>query len=315
MGDSAVARSSDVADDNVAHRTAICAENNSEIMTTNDDDDTLHLFRSDCLEQNTEEHDFTTTTDLKRRVRYAKGQLNATTPDLYILFHHVSPERAVDIWNRSISLVSRSRLAYDAVSNVLIVKLVSRPHEHATHRIDLRIKEEVSSMGLRNELQYTGASRVSTDRSEKEPDGSYLPMTLPQGRTDKWPSVVIETAYSELASKLRADAAWWLLASDGDVRLVIAVNVSPRRPRIVTELWESVLVDNRRGGRSRRPQSLQSITVELQNNLPVSSGPLTIPFDRLFLRPPVPPQEHDLIFPPPELETIASVVWRNQGFL
>ncbi|KAK2809063.1 hypothetical protein FQN50_004116 [Emmonsiellopsis sp. PD_5] len=291
---------------------ATLTQNDAEIMPT-EDSTTLHLYRPDCHEQDlADDFPFKTTGDLSRRVRHAKAKRNTTAPDQYIVVRDVDPKSAEDIWNRSISLVSRSRLAYDAVSNVLLVRLVSRPHEEATQRIDLRIIEEVSSMRLRDELHYFGASPVYAGGSGKQPDGSYLPRTLPRGRTDTWPSIIIETAYSESAVKLRADAAWWLLASDGDVRLVITVHVSPQRRRIVTERWESELADNSRGGRSRRPQLLQSSIVERQNNLPVASGPLTIPFDRLFLRSPVPPQEHDLVYSPTELETIAHVIWESQ---
>ncbi|KAK2786068.1 hypothetical protein FQN53_006977 [Emmonsiellopsis sp. PD_33] len=283
-------------------------------MSTHDST-TLHLYQPDCLEGITaDDFPFKTTGKLKSRVRHAKDERNNSTPDRYVVVRDVDPKTAEDICNRSISLVDRSRLAYDAVSNVLIVRLVSRPHEEATQRMDLRITVAVSSMGLRDELHYFGASPVYAGGSGKQPDASYLPRTLPQGRTDTWPSIVIETGYSESSGKLRADAAWWLLASDGEVRLVIAVHISPQRPRIVTERWESVLADNSHGGSSRKPQLLQSSTIEYQNNLPVASGPLTIPFDRLFLRPPVPPQEHDLVYTPTELETLARIIWESQGF-
>ncbi|KAL1957519.1 hypothetical protein VTO42DRAFT_5745 [Malbranchea cinnamomea] len=163
------------------------AQDNSEMVTGKNN--ALYMFRSDCLEQGTEVYDFVTRGDLKRRVGHAKDELDRTTHDQYIVFHHVSPEIAESIWENSISLVGRSRLAYDAASNVLIVKIVSRPHEVPTRRIEVVITAELISMGLEDELCFAGASRVRSGRSGKEPNGSYLPRTLPQGRTNEWPSL------------------------------------------------------------------------------------------------------------------------------
>lgn len=277
-------------------------------------EDTIPLFHPDFFE-GAEMHDFVTTRDLKRRVEHAKNLFEKTTYNQYIVFRHVGPEVADSVWDRSISLVGRSRLAYDADREALIVKLVSRPHEQVTNRLGQLIIFEVRSMNLFDALYSFGSGRVRPGRNGKEPDGSYQPRTLPQGRTAEWLSLVVETGYSEFSVKLRADAAWWLLASDGDVRMVIVAHVSPRRPWILIEHWESVLINNCRLGMSRRAALLHSVTVDLQNGEPSASGPFTIPFDRIFLRPPIAPQEHDIVIPPSELETVVRMAWEIQGFL
>ena len=87
------------------------------------------------------------------------------------------------------------------------------------------------------ELVSIGATPVLSDNNGNAPDMYYIPSTSPQRRTRKWPSGIVETTYSESAAKSRADIKWWLLASDGDVRVALSVHVSPRRLWIVVEHW------------------------------------------------------------------------------
>jgi hypothetical protein len=68
-------------------------------------------------------------------------------------------------------------------------------------------------MRLDSELLDIGAARVDDHPFKKEPDESWIPCTLPAGRTDKWPSLVVESGFSETLRQLQRDAEWWLCRS------------------------------------------------------------------------------------------------------
>ena len=114
------------------------------------EDSLPRLFRPDLFEQSTKVHDFTTPGDLKRRVYQVKCHTHTLNPetheDHYVVFRHVSRNAADDIWDRSHSLVDKSRLAYDAVANVMIVLISFRPQEETRCKVDRVIAMELFSM-------------------------------------------------------------------------------------------------------------------------------------------------------------------------
>lgn len=68
------------------------------------------------------------------------------------------------------------------------------------------------------------AAKTSGSRIQR-PDTAYRPMDFPAGRSDKWPSIIIETGYSEGKRKLVDHARWWLTESRGDVKNVLTISV------------------------------------------------------------------------------------------
>ncbi|KAF7121832.1 hypothetical protein CNMCM5793_009385 [Aspergillus hiratsukae] len=62
--------------------------------------------------------------------------------------------------------------------------------------------------------------------TDKEADQSCRPVHLPAGHSNHWPSVVVESAYSESQSKLANDARWWLNASEGELKTAITFMVT-----------------------------------------------------------------------------------------
>ncbi|CRL28005.1 unnamed protein product [Penicillium camemberti] len=118
------------------------------------------------------------------------------------------------------------------------------------------------------------------------PGCQFLPKRLPCSRTTKWPSLVVETGFSETPSKLTSDAEFWLSESNGDVQMS----------------WE--LVDD-------RVKCQQVITINKGQN---NSQPLVIRFDKLFLRPPTIPRETNISIDNTILNEIASEIWEEQSF-
>jgi hypothetical protein len=202
----------------------------------------------------------------------------------------------------------------------LIIKLPNRPHERARTLIEEFVWDQCRNMNLPRTLEAIGASVVSDSPYKKEPDASWIPAILPSGRTDKWPSMVLEVGYSESLRRLRVDAAWWLSRSKGDVEVVLIISIHTRRPEII-EKWKkdprsTLPLPNRPNLRAPRrmvPERVQEIKLSAsQNNVTVNGAPLVLQFSDIFLRPTRNPQEVDFTHSQQDLMAMAAAVWKVQ---
>ncbi|KAJ5563031.1 hypothetical protein N7461_001792 [Penicillium sp. DV-2018c] len=170
-------------------------------------------------------------------------------------------------------------------------------------------------MGLHRSIQPVGSERVRGVSSSKEPDESWALKQPVSGRDAKWPTVVVEIGVSECYGKLKADAEWWLANSRGDVNLVIIVSITRKTPDI---RFETVVLDTVSSLKHQQPRYVttiwQSITISRRGSQITASPsvPLTIEFEELFCRQPVPP-EHNIEISSDQLREISSDVWRKQG--
>ncbi|KAK2795866.1 hypothetical protein FQN51_000349 [Onygenales sp. PD_10] len=159
---------------------------------------------------------------------------------------------------------------------------------------------KMSEMGMRFNTYL--ANFATAKYGHKEADLALIPQNLPSGRTDKWPTLVVETGKSERHIALDRDARWWIQKSTGEVRLVITVKVS--RTRFTVRMYGQ-------SGNTRAAVS-QSITVVRGGRKPirVAGGPLRIPFSDLFLRAET-GNQGDFVFTEAELEDWANSVWKR----
>ena len=116
---------------------------------------------------------------------------------------------------------------------------------------------------------------------------------------------------------MNADAAWWLTSSQGQVKLVFIVSINPKIPEIK---FETVVLDPVVHSLHQRPyvptvrQSITTSRPPKQPSAQISvcpAVPLTIGFEELFCRQPVPP-EHNIELSPDELGVISEHVWWQQ---
>lgn len=131
---------------------------------------------------------------------------------------------------------------------------------------------------------------------------------------------MVQVGFSESRRKLRADAAWWITISEGQVNVVITVSI----PKSAAEVaFEAIVpahpVPTFRNGRRRYASTVrQSIVVSRQpggQNHLISTTPhtpLKISREELLRRPAVPPETNPdiLVW---DLEEIASVIRQRQG--
>jgi hypothetical protein len=89
-------------------------------------------------------------------------------------------------------------------------------------------------------IHARGAAAHHAELGSKCADSAYTALQLPFGRTPEWPSIVVEVAYADSASKLLSDVRFWdTVAPAGEVVLVVPIAVARERPEIVLEKWGS----------------------------------------------------------------------------
>jgi hypothetical protein len=164
------------------------------------------------------------------------------------------------------------------------------------------------------EFHSVGATAFRVRGSSKEADSAYRPRSFRPNKTD-WPTIVFESGVSESLSQLRVDAGWWLGKSRGAVEIVIIISIKRAPQTLQIEKWElgpstGLLSPRQRPNNFNNPipqvpTKMQEITI-VQNT--VAGAPLALEFDKIFLRPAVPP-ETDITFTAQELSTWAAAIW------
>ena len=190
-------------------------------------------------------------------------------------------------------------------------------------------------MGLpKRSLYGCGSTTYDGSSSSKEGDSTYKPKC--RTRRDDWPVLVFEAGVSETLARLDAD--WWLTKSNGEVKIAIVISIVPARKSLLIEQWCMPLPPPTRPGPVTRartsaittaittntnttvPTCLQELTViqdppipPLPGTIPtytVIGAPLTLDFEKLLLRAPVPP-EGNVIFTAADLQQWAGTFWSN----
>lgn len=172
-------------------------------------------------------------------------------------------------------------------------------------------------MGLLRSIDLTGSARVRGRSCSKEPIGSWVPQPHLVGRDEKWPTIVMEIGVSNAFQKLRADAAWWLANSMGQVNLVLVVSIDQTCPEIT---FQTIVLDPESSAKRRYiPMVRQSVTTSRapkQPDTPITTSPeepLIIRFEEMCCRPPTAP-ESDIQISLHWLEMISRNVWMKQSY-
>ncbi|KAL4782809.1 hypothetical protein BJX76DRAFT_368903 [Aspergillus varians] len=198
--------------------------------------------------------------------------------------------------------------SYDAELELLLLRMIkSAAHEAAAEAFQTMLIEAIAPTGMSHSLQALGGATRFAIIGNKEPDKSWVPFRIPRGRSNNWPSVVLEVAYSETTAKLQSDIRYWLRASQGDVKIVFTLKIARNKPRITIEKWEI----NENG----RVHLETQVTISRNGGSVIIYGsPLTIGFEKLFLRPPSIPRERNIEIDENGLEFLATAIWHQQRF-
>jgi hypothetical protein len=205
------------------------------------------------------------------------------------------------------------RLTHYVDWDILILKVPTAKHERSHRKFSQKLTIRAAMMGLEDEFDSLGATTFKTPRVSKEGDSAFKPLSIRPYDTD-WPTIVLESGWSESLARLRIDAHNWLEKSKGDVKIVLLISISRTTRTMIIEKWENRPVPaNRPATRSNAtqiPTKIQAITIDSNSNT-ANGAPLTLEFRNIFLRQAVPPLEHDFTFTGQDLLAFATVFWRG----
>lgn len=189
----------------------------------------------------------------------------------------------------------------------------SELHEEAHGELNNTLLIKLAAMGVRTQLRSLVGADVVTPTRTKKPDQSYRPVNLPAGHSNRFPSVVIESAWSERQSKLADDARWWLNASQGELKTAITISVQKKKRAITIEKWEAISRPTRGEPGKMVPEVVQKVTMTREGDgkpVHVTGAPLVIGFDKLFLRPAEEDKgEGDVFLDNDDLTLVADLTW------
>ncbi|KAJ5088053.1 hypothetical protein N7456_011669 [Penicillium angulare] len=239
----------------------------------------------------------------------------------YIIFKYVP----ADVGEKDFSKYGRKMFHKD--SGNLVIKIVDSAHELAVERMGRYISAEV--MRASNPIITIDSSESreihdSESTSSTEISGRATPeSSAPSDHDGSWPSVVLEVGVVKTVLKLKADVAWWLAQSKGQVNLVILIIINQFKPEITFETAvpdDEPQIRSTRSGRARyRPKTRQSIVVtrsQIDGTIKTTpnDAPLRVKFEEMFCHSPIALGGHDLEITIENLTALAKDVWAEQGF-
>ena len=89
--------------------------------------------------------------------------------------------------------------------SILIVKVPTAEHESSHRKFGKKLVIRAAGMGLEDEFSDLGATTFKTPRVSKEGDSSWKPMSIRPRKAD-WPTIVLESGWSESLTRLRQGA-------------------------------------------------------------------------------------------------------------
>jgi hypothetical protein len=215
----------------------------------------------------------------------------------------------------------------------MIITIPTAEHEGLHRGLDDWLRDDAVSIGLRGEFFSIGSTTfMDKDAngniiSEGEGDSCRKPRSM-RTNAHHYPTLVIETSWSQTLEKLREKARWWFDKSNGDVKIVLLVKSSLGSNHIRIEKWKLAPAASRQGATTTRaaavmtPQCVYVIEIAraagIGNAHPnrfdpasyvVTGGPLQLEFIDIFLRQPIPPGERDLILGNTTLQEYAADFW------
>ncbi|PGH31404.1 hypothetical protein GX50_05822 [[Emmonsia] crescens] len=242
-----------------------------------------------------------------------KEKKKSLAPGEFVFFFSV-PAEILESQLSKYDIIAKSFSSYYKPQQILLLKMLSAPHERIGRKFEYMLLKAADQMGIENELITEGSTTVRGSQRDKEPDSQYRPSILPAGRSDVWPTVVVEVGNSESQRQLDSDAKWWLEDSNGDVQLVITMSVNDGKG-IIIRSWEA----DARPTRTNPDRIICQIAQEVkmlrhpdQSTEILGNVPFILPFEKVMLRLPSQPQEGDIIFPAERLRDLATRVWGSK---
>ena len=263
---------------------------------------------------------FTTIDNMQEAISSYEEELEASEASPYLIFRLVTKDDLLKIEREREGgkIDAGVRMTHYVDWNILIVKVPTAEHEAAHRKFGTKLSIRAAGMGLEDEFYDLGATKFQVRRASKEGDSAFKPLSIRPRKAD-CPTIVIEAGWSESLRKLRMDAHFWLEDSGGAVQIVLLFSIGrgARAGTMIIEKWENRPVPanrpatrsiTRAAGNAQTATQIQAID---SNSNTVNGAPLTLEFQKIFLRQAVSPLEHDFTFTAQDLLAFATIFWRG----
>lgn len=119
---------------------------------------------------------------------------------------------------------------------LLIRHITCKDHERAqTGLVNIMLTKLAAMNGANMSLGRAGSAEIYASSCIKKADQTFAPRKVPHGRSDVWPTLVIQSGFIESKPKLQADAKWWITESRGNVKTVLVICVHPMEAEIIIQ--------------------------------------------------------------------------------
>src|SRR5436305_13002631 len=262
---------------------------------------------------------FKTIKNMQEAINSYEEKLEASEASPYMIFRLVTTNDLLKIERaRENGKIDRGvRMTHYVDWDILVLKVPTAKHERSHRKFSNELVIRAATMRLKDEFDDLGATKFKTPRVSKEGDSAFKPLSIRPRETD-WPTIVLESGWSESLTRLRRDAHIWLENSGGEVKIVLLFSIGRTARTMIIEKWENRPVPvNRPATRSitraaapQTPTQIQVITID-SNSTTGNGAPLTLDFGKTFLRQAVPPLAHDFMFTAQDLSVFGTDFWAS----
>jgi hypothetical protein len=148
---------------------------------------------------------FTTINNMQGAINSEKSKASKVSP--YLIFRLVTTDDLLNIERvRENGEMGRGvRMTHYVDWDILILKVPTAEHKAAYRKFSNELVIRVAGTGLKEEFYDLGATTFKTPRVSKEGDSAFRPLSIRPRKTD-WPTIVLESGWSESLTRLRQDA-------------------------------------------------------------------------------------------------------------
>ena len=224
----------------------------------------------------------------------------------FILFTEIGPQVFTRDFEHPVrDIICHIIDSYYPLQGALVVKMKTGAHEAAHVTFNNRLIRKLVFMDSADEgLQGNGSKSISSTSRSKEADLAYRPLELPEGRSKEWPTLALESGYTNSKGMLENNAKWWVSASGGDVKVAVTIDIHEQRREVNVRTYR-IQSDGTIG------EQLVTVSEEQGGRAHVSSAPLIILFHDLFLRDPT-GNETDIKLDDNDMRRLGKAIWDEQ---
>lgn len=261
------------------------------------------------LPPGTNQYSYRSLRDFESTLRSERAHLQLPEPKVsqFILFTEIDPETfARDFENPVRDIVCHIIDSYYPFQRALVIKMKSGAHEAAHLTFNNHLIGKLAFMNSAHlGLEGIGAKTISSTPRSKEADLAYRPLELPEGRSKQWPTLALESGYSNSNDLLENNAKWWISGSGGDVKVAVTIDIHKQRREVnvrIYALQHDGVTEEQHATVSQQQQG---------QSAHVNNAPLIISFHGLFLRDPT-GDESDIEFGDDDMRHLGRAIWDEQ---